>query len=80
MSAATGARRRRSHGPRRAARRLRAYFGFATLTTVGYGDIVPRTEVARGVATLEAVAGQLYLAVLVARLISLHVSRKDPGP
>jgi hypothetical protein len=52
------------------------YFSFATLTTVGYGDIVARTEVARGVATLEAVAGQLYLAVLVARLIGLYVSRK----
>ena len=52
------------------------YFSFCTLTTVGYGDFVPRTELARGVATLEAVAGQLYLAVLVARLIGLYVSRR----
>lgn len=56
------------------------YFSFATLTTCGYGDIVPRTELARGFATLEAVAGQLYLAVLVARLIGLYVSRKSAGP
>ena len=56
------------------------YFSFATLTTVGYGDIFPRTDLARGLATLEAVAGQMYLAVLVARLISLYVSRKSAGP
>jgi len=47
------------------------YFSFVTLATLGYGDIVPRSEVARGVAIVEAVAGQLYLAVMVARLISI---------
>ena len=44
-----------------------------TLTTLGYGDIVPRSEVARGLAIMEAVAGQLYLAVMIARLVSLYV-------
>jgi hypothetical protein len=48
------------------------YFSFVTLATVGYGDIVPRTDLARGVAILEAVGGQLFLAVLVARLVSVY--------
>jgi voltage-gated potassium channel len=48
------------------------YFSFVTLATLGYGDIVPRSEVARGIAIVEAVAGQLYLAVLIARLVSLY--------
>lgn len=56
------------------------YFSFATLTTVGYGDITPRTELARGLATIEAVTGQIYFAVFVARLIGLYVSRKSAGP
>lgn len=45
------------------------YYSFVTLATLGYGDIVPRTEVARGVAVLEAIGGQLYVAVLVAKLV-----------
>lgn len=48
------------------------YFSFVTLATLGYGDIVPRTDVARALAILEAVGGQLFLAVLVARLVSLY--------
>ena len=54
------------------------YFSFVTLATLGYGDFVPKTEVARGLAILEAVAGQLYLAVMVARLVSLYVSGSSP--
>ncbi len=59
------------------------YFSFMTLTTVGYGDIVPRSATARTLATLEAVTGQLYLMVLVARLVGLHIvhahsRRKEP--
>src|SRR5262249_35765816 len=54
------------------------YFSFVTLATLGYGDIVPRTEVARGLATVEGVGGQLFLAVLVARLVSLY-AREAPG-
>jgi len=60
------------------------YFSFVTLATLGYGDFVPKTEVARGLTVLEAVAGQLYLGVMVARLVSLYVSgtaaRKTAGP
>jgi multidrug transporter EmrE-like cation transporter len=47
------------------------YFSFVTLTTLGYGDVFPITPVARSMATLEAVLGSLYLAILVARLVSL---------
>jgi hypothetical protein len=50
------------------------YYSFVTLTTLGYGDIVPRSEVVRGLAIMEAVAGQLYLAVMIARLVSLYPS------
>jgi disulfide bond formation protein DsbB len=50
------------------------YFSFTTLTTVGYGDIVPTAPVARTLAMGEAFAGQLYLAVLVARLVALQVA------
>jgi hypothetical protein len=48
------------------------YYSFVTLATIGYGDIVPRSDVARGIAILEGVGGQLFLAVLVARLLSLY--------
>lgn len=50
------------------------YYSFMTLTTVGYGDIVPVAPVARMLAMGEAVSGQLYLAVLLARLVALQVS------
>jgi hypothetical protein len=49
------------------------YFSFVTLATLGYGDVVPRTEVARGLAVLEAVGGQLYVAVTVARLVGAQL-------
>jgi len=49
------------------------YFSFITLTTVGYGDIVPRSPATRTFAALEAVTGQIYLTVLVARLVGLHI-------
>jgi hypothetical protein len=44
-----------------------------TIATLGYGDVVPVSNSARGIAIVEAVAGQLYLAVMVARLVSLYV-------
>jgi len=49
------------------------YFSFTTLTTVGYGDIVPRSPAARTMAVLEAVMGQFYLVALVGRLVGLHI-------
>jgi voltage-gated potassium channel len=45
------------------------YFSFVTLTTLGYGDITPMTRAAKNLAALEAIFGQLYLAVLIARLV-----------
>jgi hypothetical protein len=58
---------------------LAIYYSFVTLTTLGYGDIVPRSEVARGLTIMEAIAGQLYLAVMIARLVSLYVSGEGMG-
>jgi len=55
------------------------YYSFVTLATLGYGDIIPRSEVARGLAIVEAVAGQLYLTVMIARLVSLYVLGEDKG-
>jgi hypothetical protein len=48
------------------------YFSFVTLATLGYGDITPRGDIARGLAIVEGIGGQLFLAVLVARLVSLY--------
>ena len=50
------------------------YFSFVTLTTVGYGDVLPVHPAARSLAMLEAVTGPLYLAILVSRLVSLAVA------
>jgi Ion channel len=50
------------------------YFSFITLTTVGYGDITPVTGIARSLSLLEGILGQSYMAILVARLVGLHVS------
>ncbi len=52
------------------------YYSFVTITTLGYGDITPVTEVAKAFSVLEAVAGQLYLVVAVAWLVGMHVSKK----
>ena len=55
------------------------YFSFVTLTTLGYGDIVAVHPAARMLVILEGVAGQLFPAILIARLVSLHVqSRRRP--
>jgi voltage-gated potassium channel len=56
------------------------YFSFVTLATLGYGDITPVTPIARGLAIFEAVFGQLYLAVMVARLVSLRIAEETRGP
>jgi len=53
------------------------YFSFVTLATLGYGDIAPRADVARGLAVVEGVGGQLFLAVLVARLVSLYSTSEN---
>jgi hypothetical protein len=50
------------------------YFSLVTLTTLGYGDIVPASGLARPIAVLEGVFGTLYLAVMIARLVGLHIA------
>lgn len=52
------------------------YFSFVTLATLGYGDIIPGTELTRGLAIFEAVGAQIYIAVMIARLVALYVQRK----
>ncbi|MFG0336181.1 MAG: potassium channel family protein [Maioricimonas sp. JB049] len=52
------------------------YFSFVTLTTLGYGDITPQSTPARMLTAAEAIAGQIYLAVLVARLVGLHIAQQ----
>jgi hypothetical protein len=50
------------------------YYSYVTLTTLGYGDITPVTQVARSFSMLEAVIGPLYMAILIARLVALHIT------
>jgi voltage-gated potassium channel len=56
------------------ARQRFVYYSFVTLTTVGYGDITPVAALAQRLAVLEAMFGQLYLSILVARLVGLHIA------
>lgn len=60
------------------------YFSYVTLTTTGYGDVAPVHNLARGLANLEALTGQLYLATTMARLITLELQARaraaDPRP
>jgi hypothetical protein len=51
------------------------YFSFVTLATLGYGDFTPVNMVARNLAILEAITGQLYLVILIAKLVSEEVAR-----
>jgi hypothetical protein len=52
------------------------YFSFVTLTSTGYGDIVPTYPVTRGLANLEALVGQLYPATLIARVVTLELAHR----
>ena len=61
------------------------YYSFVTLTTLGYGDITPVTSAARQMAILEGLIGQLFPAILLARLVSLEIvhsssENEDAGP
>jgi Ion channel len=55
------------------------YFSFITLTTVGYGDIVPASPIARSLVVVEILTGQLYLAAFVARLVGAMDRRVQDG-
>jgi len=52
-----------------------SYYSFVTITTLGYGDITPITAPARSLSLLAAIMGQLYLAILLARLVGIHISQ-----
>jgi len=52
------------------------YFSFVTLTTLGYGDILPQTKIATAFCQLEAIIGQFFMAVLVARFVGIHVAQE----
>ena len=57
------------------------YFSFTTLTTLGYGDFTAAGSLGRALAVLEAMAGQIFLATLVARLVSAYgTTRRRPPP
>ena len=62
------------HGPGQDSSWL--YFSFVTLTTLGYGDITPVSAMARSLAFMQAIAGQFYVAVLVAGLVSAYISHR----
>jgi Ion channel len=59
-------------------RSLRLYFSFVTLSTVGYGDYTAAGELARTLAVLEALVGQLYLVTVIAVLVS-RMRRRSPA-
>jgi hypothetical protein len=52
------------------------YFSFVTMTTLGYGDITPASDSARAMVMTQTVSGQVYLAVLVARLVGLNIAQE----
>jgi len=53
------------------------YFSFVTLTTMGYGDITPATRIAGMLSYMEAITGQMYVAILMARLVGMHISQSE---
>jgi Ion channel len=56
------------------------YFSLTTLTTTGYGDVLPVDPFARSLANLEAVLGQLYVAITIARLVTLEITDRRRPP
>ena len=53
------------------------YYSFVTMTTLGYGDITPKIHVAATLAYVQALIGQLYVAILIARLVSLYSTQSE---
>jgi hypothetical protein len=57
------------------------YFSYCTLTTLGYGDILPLSAPAQTFSYLEAIVGQIYLTMLIARLVGMHITQTSgEGP
>ncbi len=58
-----------------------SYFSYVTITSLGYGDITPSASLARSLATVEAIIGQIYLVTLIARLVSMETAQMErPQP
>ena len=53
------------------------YYSFVTMTTLGYGDIAPQSKIAQDLAILQALIGQIYLVVIIGRLVAVAVSTND---
>lgn len=51
------------------------YFSYSTLTTIGYGDVLPTRPITKMLASLEGITGSVYLAIMVARLVGMHVTQ-----
>ncbi len=51
------------------------YFSYATITTTGYGDMIPTLPMTRFLSSMESVAGSVYMAIMVARLVGMHVTQ-----
>ena len=56
---------------------LFVYFSFVTMPTLGYGDVTPDTQIAATLAFVQALIGQLYVAILIARLVSMYSVNDD---
>ena len=71
------------YGQSRVARDQLLYYTFVTITTLGFGDVQPVSAIARTYTTLAAVLGQLFLAIMIARLVGMHSHNRgavfDPG-
>ncbi|WP_163833010.1 ion channel [Spartinivicinus ruber] len=55
------------------------YFSYVTLTTLGFGDMVPLAGPVQSIAAMEAITGQFFLTILVARLVGMHISQTTNG-
>ena len=55
------------------------YYSYVTLTTLGFGDITPKTSVARSLTIVEAIVGQMFVAVVLARLVGMHIVAATTG-
>jgi hypothetical protein len=57
-----------------------AYFSFVTLATLGYGDVTPVGAAARTFSSFEAVVGQMFIAITIARLVAMRATEPAPPP
>ena len=55
------------------------YFSFTTLTTLGYGDITPVSKMTMTLSNVQAIIGQLYPAIFIARLVGLYTAQVADG-